>query len=209
MIMARCGDVWLHCLPARRGESDLHDRSPLEGPGRWPRERRRLARNGSEPGQQATSGAWRDDPLPEHWSYFRAWMARSSRAKAFGAPRPCSSRSSSVGKPDCVTAMSVLASCGSKVNSIVKSKLDPSGRLSVVASTSRRGRSITSESVPVTVQAVARGTERDGPDPAHAQVAVGLEDPAPGRPARRTPLARCCRPWCARTRAAGLRQRGD
>lgn len=36
MIMARCGDAWLHCLPAQRGESDLHDRSPLEGPGRCP-----------------------------------------------------------------------------------------------------------------------------------------------------------------------------
>jgi len=34
------------------------------------------------------------------------------------------------------------------------------------------------EDVPVALQAVARGAERDAPDPADAQVAVGMEDPA-------------------------------
>ena len=57
---------------------------------------------------------------------------------------PCSSRSSSVGKPAWISVISVPPSRGANVNSMLVTKLEPSSRVSVVASRIRRGRSIAS-----------------------------------------------------------------
>src|SRR5215216_4362431 len=56
----------------------------------------------------------------------------------------CSSRSHSLGNPAWTMVISVPPPRGSNVNSMVVSKLDPSGRVSVEAIRIRRGRSITS-----------------------------------------------------------------
>ena len=57
---------------------------------------------------------------------------------------PCSSRSSSVGKPAWSSVISVPPSRGANVNSMLIAKLEPSSRVSVVASRTRCGRSIAS-----------------------------------------------------------------
>src|SRR6185437_16661098 len=101
--------------------------------------------------------------------------ARSSRLNACGRPRPCSSRSSSDGKPHWTIVIKVAPSRGVNVNSVLKASPRPveaglgRGQQQAAGALDRL------EHVPVPVQLARRRAEGDLPGAADAQRAARVD----------------------------------